>query len=436
MFASPHLDVNVLGHLTVEGRDTVELAEKYGTPLYLMSEREIRENCRRYRRTMERYKGGGMAAYAGKAFCCKAVCQLVKEEELGLDVVSAGELFTAFSAGFPGEKLILHGNNKTPDELAMALEYGVGRVVVDNLTELRLLDVMAGAVGRTVGVMLRIKPGVDAHTHSFIRTGQIDSKFGFALETGEAMAAVKEALGSKHLTLRGLHCHIGSQIFDTEPFRHAARVMLELMAAARAETGAVLPELDLGGGFGIRYIPSENPVSGDRCLAGIIQTVEEQCRRLDLPLPFLIVEPGRSIVGPAGLTLYRVGGVKEIPGVRTYVSVDGGMADNPRYALYRSEYTFLAAARASEPKTRVATIAGKCCESGDLLGEGISIQEVAPGDLLAVLCTGAYNYSMSSNYNRIPRPPVVLVGEKGDRTIIRRERLEELVERDEEIENP
>lgn len=433
MFVSPHLDVNALGHLTVGGRDTVELAEKYGTPLYLMSEEEIRENCRRYRRTMERYQGGGLAAYAGKAFCCKAVCRLVQEEGLGLDVVSAGELFTAFSAGFPGEKIILHGNNKTPDELAMALEHGVGRVVVDNLTELRLLDVMAGAVGRTIGVMLRVKPGIDAHTHSFIRTGQIDSKFGFALETGEAMAAVKEALRSKNLTLRGLHCHIGSQIFEIEPFRHAARVMLELMAAVRAETGAVLPELDLGGGFGIRYIPSENPAPSDRCLAEIIRTVEEQCRRLDFPPPFLIVEPGRSIVGPAGLTLYRVGGVKEIPGVRTYVSVDGGMADNPRYALYRSEYTFLAAARASEPKTQVATIAGKCCESGDLLGEGVSIQEVAPGDLLAVLCTGAYNYSMSSNYNRIPRPPVVLVGEKGDRPIIRRERLEELVERDEDL---
>lgn len=433
MFVSPHLDVNVLGHLTVEGRDTVELAEKYGTPLYLMSEGEIRDNCRRYRRTMERYKGGGLAAYAGKAFCCKAICQLVQEEGLGLDVVSAGELFTALSAGFPGEKIILHGNNKTPDELAMALEHGVGRVVVDNLTELRLLDVMAKAVGKTIGVMLRVKPGIDAHTHSFIRTGQIDSKFGFALETGEAMAAVKEALGTKNLILRGLHCHIGSQIFEIEPFRHAARVMLELMAAVRAETGAVLPELDLGGGFGIRYIPSENPAPSDRCLAEIIRTVEETCQELDFPPPFLIVEPGRSIVGPAGLTLYRVGGVKEIPGVRTYVSVDGGMADNPRYALYRSEYTFLAAARASEPKTRVATIAGKCCESGDLLGEGVSIQEVAPGDILAVLCTGAYNYSMSSNYNRIPRPPVILVGERGDRPIIRRERLEELTERDEDL---
>ena len=433
MFVSPHLDINVLGHLTVDGRDAVELAEKYGTPLHLMSEGEIRDNCRRYRRTMEKYQGGGLVAYAGKALCCKALCQLVNEEEMGLDVVSAGELFTAFSAGFPGERIILHGNNKTPDELAMALEYGVGRVVVDNLTELRLLDVMAGAVGKTVGVMLRIKPGIDAHTHSFIRTGQIDSKFGFALETGEAVAAVKEALGSKHLTLRGLHCHIGSQIFEAEPFRLAARVMLELMAQVRTETGTVIEELNLGGGFGIQYIQSQDPVPGDRCLGEVSRTVERVCKKLDFPLPFLLIEPGRSIVGPAGVTLYRVGGVKEIPGVRTYVSVDGGMTDNPRYALYRSEYTFLAAARASDPKTQAATIAGKCCESGDLLGEGVPIQEVAPGDLLAALCTGAYHYSMSSNYNRVPRPPVVLVGEKGDRVIIRRERLEELVERDEDL---
>lgn len=433
MFVSRHLGVNELGHLTVEGRDTVELAEQYGTPLYVMSEGEIRDNCRRYRQSMEAYKGGGMAAYAAKALCCKALCQLIKEEGMGLDVVSAGELYTAFSAEFPGENILLHGNNKTPDELAMALEYGVGRVVVDNLTELRLLDVMAGAVGKTVGVMLRIKPGIDAHTHSFIRTGQIDSKFGFALETGEAMAAVKEALASKNLTLRGLHCHIGSQIFEVEPFRHAARVMLELMAQIKTETGATLPELDLGGGFGIPYIAEHDPVPSHQCLAEVFRTVEEVCGRLNFPLPFLLIEPGRSIVGPAGITLYRVGGVKEIPGVRTYISVDGGMTDNPRYALYRSEYTFLAAARAAEPKTQAATIAGKCCESGDLLGEGVSIQEVAPGDLLAVLCTGAYNFSMANNYNRIPRPPVVLVGERGDRVIVRRERLEELVERDEEL---
>jgi len=431
MFVSRHLDVNALGHLTVDGKDTVELAEEFGTPLYVMSEGEIRDSCRRYRRSMEDYYGGrGLAAYASKALCCKALCRLAEEEGLGLDVVSAGELYTAQAAGFPGEKIIFHGNNKTPDELAMALDYGVGRIVVDNLTELRLLDTMAAAVGKTAGVMLRVKPGIDAHTHNFIRTGQIDSKFGFALETGEAMAAVKESLGTKSLALRGLHCHIGSQIFEVEPFRHAARVMLELMAQVREETGATLPELNLGGGFGIQYIPENDPVPGDRYMAEVSKTVKETCGRLGFPLPFLLIEPGRSIVGSAGLTLYRVGGVKEIPGVRTYVSVDGGMGDNPRYALYQSDYTFLDPARAAEPKTQVVTVAGKCCESGDLLGENVPLQEVRPGDLLAVLCTGAYNYSMASNYNRIPRPPVVLVGESGYRTIIRRESLAELVERD------
>ena len=336
MFVSPHLDINSLGHLTIGGEDTVELAERYGTPLYLMSEEELRDNCRQYRRSMEEFYGGrGLVAYASKALCCKAVCRLVAEEGLGLDVVSAGELYTARAAGVPGERLILHGNNKTPDELAMALDYGVGRIVVDNLTELRLLDTMAAATGKRPGILLRVKPGIDAHTHSFIRTGQIDSKFGFALETGEAMAAVKEALAAKELELRGLHCHIGSQIFDIQPFCHAARVMLELMDSIRRATGTALPELDLGGGFGIPYIPDNDPVPYSRYMEEVSRTVKEFCGERDFPMPFVIIEPGRSIVGTAGVTLYRVGGVKEIPGVRTYVSVDGSMADAPRHASTR-----------------------------------------------------------------------------------------------------
>lgn len=431
MFVSPHLDINSLGHLTIGGEDTVELAERYGTPLYLMSEEELRDNCRQYRRSMEEFYGGrGLVAYASKALCCKAVCRLVAEEGLGLDVVSAGELYTARAAGVPGERLILHGNNKTPDELAMALDYGVGRIVVDNLTELRLLDTMAAATGKRPGILLRVKPGIDAHTHSFIRTGQIDSKFGFALETGEAMAAVKEALAAKELELRGLHCHIGSQIFDIQPFCHAARVMLELMDSIRRATGTALPELDLGGGFGIPYIPDNDPVPYSRYMEEVSRTVKEFCGELDFPMPFVIIEPGRSIVGTAGVTLYRVGGVKEIPGVRTYVSVDGSMADAPRHALYQADYTFLAAARAGQPPAQVVTVAGKCCESGDLLGENVPLQPVAPGDLVAMLSTGAYHYSMASNYNRIPRPAMVLVGEKGHRLIIRRETLEDLVRND------
>ncbi len=428
MFLSEHLDVNPLGHLAVDGVDTLALAEEYGTPLYVMSEAAIRENCRLYQRSMERFYGGqGMVAYASKAFCCKAICRLVMEEGLGLDVVSAGELYTARAADFPMEKVVFHGNNKTVEELSLALEYGVGRIVADNLTELRLLDTLAAVRGMKASVMLRVKPGIDAHTHSFIRTGQIDSKFGFALETGEALAAVQAVLGANNLRLLGLHCHIGSQIFDIEPFCHAAKVMLEFMGLICRETGAVLPELNLGGGFGIQYIQENDPVPYHRYMEKVSKVVKETCEKLGFPTPFILIEPGRSIVGAAGLTLYRVGAVKTIPGVRTYVSVDGGMTDNPRYALYQADYTFMAAAKAGEPKTQAVTVAGRCCESGDLLGENVPLQEVEPGDLLAVLSTGAYNYSMASNYNRIPRPPVVLVGEKGPRLIVRRETPEDLI---------
>ncbi len=425
-----HLSINPLGHLTIGGRDTVELAEEYGTPLYVMSEEAIRESCRSYRRSIEEHYGGrGMAAYASKAFCCKAICRVAAEEGIGLDVVSAGELYTARQAGFPMERVIFHGNNKTAGELAMALEYGVGRIVADNLTELRMLEAMA-AGSAAPGVMLRVKPGIDAHTHSFIRTGQIDSKFGFALETGEAMAAAEEAAAAKNLRLLGLHCHIGSQIFDIEPFCHAARVMLSLMAEIRQRTGLTLRELNLGGGFGIQYIPENDPQPLDRYMAEVSRVVKEACRELDFPTPYIILEPGRSIVGPAGITLYRVGGIKEIPGVRTYLSVDGGMGDNPRYALYQADYTFTAAAKADRPKTQTVTVAGRCCESGDLLGENVPLQEVEPGDLLAVLCTGAYNYSMASNYNRVPRPPVVMVGQEGARLVVRRETLEDILKND------
>ena len=431
MFVSDCLTINSLGHLAVSGRDTVELAQAYGTPLYVMSGDEIRENCRLYLRSMERFYGGrGMVAYASKAFCCRAMCALAAEEGLGIDVVSAGELYTAMSVGFPPERVVFHGNNKTVEELTMALEYGVGRIVVDNLTELRMLGGLASAGKRAARIMMRIKPGIDAHTHNFIRTGQIDSKFGFALETGEALAAVKEALGTGSIRLLGLHCHIGSQIFDIEPFRHAAQVMLEFMAQVRAETGAALEELNLGGGFGIKYIPENDPVPYDRYMEQVSQTVKTVCSQLGFPTPFIIIEPGRSIVGAAGITLYRVGEVKTIPGVRTYVSVDGGMTDNPRYALYRSDYTFLAAGRASQPRTQSVTVAGKCCESGDLLGENVPLQEVQAGDLLAVLATGAYNYSMASNYNRNRRPPVVLVEKGGQRVIVRGETLEDLVRND------
>ena len=428
MFISDCLNVNKEGHLTIGGISTVSLAEKYGTPLYVMDENLIRDNIRSFKKSIERYYAGhGLVAYASKAFACKAMYAICKDEGIGVDVVSGGELYTALQAGFDPENIVFHGNNKTPDELAMAVKAGVGRIVVDNISELHLLDGIARAAGKNVRIMFRIKPGVDAHTHNFIRTGQIDSKFGFALETGEAMAAVEEALKLPELTLVGLHCHIGSQIFDIEPFEHAAEVMLQFMGEIKNKYGAVLKELNLGGGFGIKYLPEHDPDDYDTYMKRVSTVVKKTTAQLGMPEPFILIEPGRSIVGPAGITLYKVGAIKEIPGIRTYVSIDGGMGDNPRYILYQSDYDVMVANKAAEQKTEVVTVAGKCCESGDLIQENASIQHVEVGDVLAVLATGAYNYSMASNYNRIPRAAVVFVKDGRDRLAIRRETYDDLV---------
>ncbi len=431
MFVSECLHVNSENHLTIGGVDTLELAAKYGTPLYVMDEGLIRKNCQMFRHSIDTYyEGKGLVTYASKAFSCKEICRIVAQEGLGLDVVSAGEIYTAVQAGFPAERMFFHGNNKTAQEIAYALEVGVGRIVVDNLTELELLEQLAHAAGKTAKILFRIKPGVDAHTHSFVRTGQIDSKFGLALETGEAMEAVKEASKLKNVELVGLHCHIGSQIFDIEPFEHAAQVMLTFIAQIKKETGLVIRELDLGGGFGIKYVPENDPVPYDGYMERVSKVVKASCQELGIEQPFIVIEPGRSIVGPAGITLYQVGSIKEIPGVRTYVAIDGGMTDNPRYALYQSEYELVVASRAGDPRTQSVTLAGKCCESGDLIGKDMSTQEIHEGDIVAVLATGAYNYSMASNYNRIPRPAVVMVKDGESRVIVKRETLEDLVKND------
>ncbi|WP_455526905.1 diaminopimelate decarboxylase [Huintestinicola sp.] len=431
MLVSKNLAVNEQGHLTVGGMDTVELAKEYGTPLYIMDEGLIREHCRSFRESMDKYYGGqGLVCYASKAFCCKAMCRIMLEEGLGLDVVSEGELYTALSVGFPPEKLCFHGNNKTDHELSYALENGVGRIIVDNIYELERLDRLAEKTGRTANIMYRIKPGIDAHTHNFIMTGQIDSKFGFALETGEAYEAVKKAIECSHINLVGLHCHIGSQIFDIDPFVKAAEVMLTFIAKIKDELGFEVKELNLGGGFGIRYTEEDAPVGYDRYMEKVSEKVKEVCAEKNVKLPFILIEPGRSIAAPAGITLYTVGGRKEIPNIRTYVSVDGGMGDNPRYALYQSKYDVEVANKANLPKTETVTVAGKCCETGDLIGEGMPIQPVEPGDILAVLATGAYNYSMSSNYNRIPKPPVVMIRDGKSKVVVKRETFEDIVRND------
>lgn len=431
MFISDNLSVNEEGHLTVSGADTVELAEKYGTPLYVMDENLLRENCRSFKSSIDKYYGGnGLVCFASKAFCCKAMCRLALEEGIGLDVTSIGELYTALSVGFSPEKLCFHGNNKTDEEIRYALESRIGHIVVDNVYELNRLNELAEESGIVANIMYRIKPGIDAHTHSFIMTGQIDSKFGFALETGEAYEAVKKALSLKNIRLVGLHCHIGSQIFDIDPFVKAAEVMLDFIAKIKDELGYETEQLDLGGGFGIRYTDEDNPVGYDKYMERVSARVKEICREKNLKQPFILIEPGRSIAGPAGLTLYKAGGKKTIPNIRTYVSIDGGMGDNPRYALYQSKYDAVVANKAGLERTETITLAGKCCETGDLIGEGMKIQPVEVGDIIAVLATGAYNYSMSSNYNRIPKPAVVFVNGDSSRVVVKRETLEDIVRND------
>lgn len=431
MFVNDCLNVNEKGHLTIGGCDTLELAKEFGTPLYVMDEATIRNTCKSYVNSIKtHYDGKGLPMYASKALSCKALVQLADSENMGLDVVSGGEIYTAMKANFPPEKIQFHGNNKTEAELRMALDYNIGKIIVDNLYELELLNKIANEKNKVVKISMRIKPGIDAHTHNFIMTGQIDSKFGFALETGEAMAAVKESLKLGNVDLTELHCHIGSQIFDIDPFVKAAEVMMDFIGQIKRETGHLVTELNLGGGYGIKYTENDNPVPYDNYMAAVSKAVKAKAAENDIPVPFIYMEPGRSVVGEAGITLYTVGGRKEIPNVRTYVSVDGGMTDNIRYALYGSEYTVVNAGKADQEPNEKVTVAGKCCESGDLIQKDTPVADVQVGDTLAVLSTGAYNYSMASNYNRNPRPAIVMVKDGKARLIVKRESYDDLVAND------
>ena len=431
MILYPHLDVNATGHLCIDGADAVALAKEFGTPAYVLCEDVIRENCRTYLRAARAAFGAdALPLYASKALCFTAIYKLVAEEGLGVDCVSGGELFTALRAGFPAERIYFHGNNKTDADLQMALDMGVGTVVADNCDELNALDALAAKAGKTQKILLRITPGIDPHTHRAISTGHVDSKFGSAIVTGQAMEITRLALSKKNLALAGFHCHVGSQIFDVEPFRDAAHIMLQFLADVKAQTGFAATELNLGGGLGVPYTEHDRHIDYAAVIAEIGEIVRTRAAALGIDTPRVILEPGRSLVAAAGVTLYTVGSVKEIPGFRNYVSVDGGMPDNPRYALYQSQYTALIANRASEQKDYIATVAGRCCESGDLIGEGMALQKPVRGDILAVLTTGAYNFAMASNYNRLPRPPVVMV-KKGDaRLAVKRETFEDLVRND------
>ncbi len=425
------IEINKKGHLTIGGADTITLAQKYQTPLLVMDEEKIRSQCRKYVQALKRhYQGNGRICYASKAFCCKEIYRIIKEEGLGADAVSAGEIFTALRAGFDLDKIFFHGNNKTEEELAFALQEGVGRIVADNMEELQLLSRLAQQYGRDVNVLLRIKPGIDAHTHRSIRTGQNDSKFGFSYETGEAIQAACYVAQAKGLKLIGAHCHIGSQIVEIEPYALAAQKMMAFLQDVFNKTGIAMRELNLGGGFGIAYGPDDVFPSPDDYLKAIAPVVQKWARQYQMDAPFLILEPGRSIVGEAGITLYTVGSRKEIPGVCTYISVDGGMTDNPRYALYGAQYEVLHAKYPMQGDKQVVTIAGKCCESGDIIARDVPLGYAKAGDVIAVMDTGAYNYSMASHYNRIANPAVVMVKDGIERVIVRRETLEDLIRND------
>lgn len=418
------------GHLEIGGVDTVDMAQRYGTPLYIMDEEQMRLKCRAYIRAFRNSGVEFQVAYASKAFCTKAMCRLIEEEGLSLDVVSDGELYTALQAGFPAERIHFHGNNKTPAEIEMALEAGIGCFVVDNLTELHLLHAIAREQGKVAPILLRLTPGVEAHTHDFISTGQEDSKFGFNIANGQAYEAVQTAVTLDGVNLIGIHSHIGSQIFEVEGFRLAVQRLVEFAVEVREKLQVVFKVVNMGGGFGIRYVEGDSPLPVDQYITAMIDEVVTGFKDQHYPIPELWIEPGRSIVGEAGTTLYTIGSVKNIPGVRKYVSVDGGMTDNPRPALYQAKYEAMLANRGLDPIEEVVTIAGKCCETGDMLIWDIPLPAVKTGDILAVSCTGAYNYSMSSNYNRIRRPAVVFVKEGKAELVVKRETLQDLVQND------
>ena len=429
-----NLSVGNDGRLYFAGMDTVALAKKHGTPLYLIDENKIRENCRRYVSSVQKHFGKkSIPLYASKALCYLDIYRILKEEGTGVDVVSGGELYTALKAGFPASLMFFHGNNKPDGEIDFAVSNGVGYFVVDNREELEEVSAAAGRHGKNQKILLRLSPGIDPHTHKAVVTGSVDSKFGTAIETGQAMEITKYALSLPNISLCGFHCHIGSQIFEHTPFSDAAKIMLAFIADVKEETGVLVDILNLGGGIGVRYVKQHPELDLDTIFGAIKTEVDAFCHVNDLKAPTIIFEMGRYVSANAGLTLYTVGSFKTITGYKSYVSVDGGMTDNPRYALYQSPYTALIADRAGEEKTVEATIAGRCCESGDLIQENTPLQPCKKGDTLAVLVTGAYNYAMASNYNRLPRPPIVCISDKVDRVVVKRESYEDLVKNELEL---
>ncbi len=418
------------GELTFAGRPLTALAEKYGTPVYLYDEGRIRRMCRTYRTAADAAFGGrARVLYASKAASFTHLYRIMREEEMGIDVVSCGEICAAAHAGFPLANAYFHSNNKTDADIRYAMEHGVGYFVADNAEELHAIERIAAERGSRQRVLLRLTPGIDPHTYAAVATGKVDSKFGAAIETGQADENTRLALSLPHVELRGFHCHLGSQVFDADVYLRASRVMLDFVAHAKEAYGYMAEELDIGGGLGVRYVEEQPMLDIPAVLGEVGGFMQDYAATLGIALPLVLLEPGRSIVADAGLTLYTVGTVKDIPGYKTYVSVDGGMADNPRYALYGSPYTILPVKGEVPAGSPQVSVVGRCCESGDILQEHVSLPaDIGRGDLLACLTTGAYHYSMSSNYNRLPRPPVVMIDEDGqDRLVIRRETVEDLL---------
>lgn len=412
--------------LYIGGVSTLDLANEFGTPLYVIDEELVRGICSRYYNSFAKNRNNRVA-YAGKAFLPLAMCQLIKEEGLSLDVVSGGELFTAYKSGFPMENILFHGNNKTYDEIEMGINLKVGRFVVDNFHEIKVINEIAARKNSIQKILLRITPGIEAHTHDYIKTGQIDSKFGFTIND-DAIEAVKKALELPNIEVIGLHCHIGSQIFEIKPYEDEVNVMMKFIKRIKDELGFKIKELDLGGGFGIYYKNGDKPQKIEDFCSAILKKADEKAKEFSLEMPSLIIEPGRSIIGNAGTTLYTVGAIKNIPDVRKYVSVDGGMTDNIRPSLYNAEYECTVVNKVKSKDEEKVTIAGKCCESGDILLTDAYVPKTESGDILAVASTGAYGYSMCSNYNKIPKPAVVMVYKGNTKIICKRETYEEMIQ--------
>ena len=418
--------VNRRGQLVIGGCNTLELAAEYGTPVYILDEDTLRSRCRCFTQEFQRRHPNTSVLYASKAYINPALAKIFQEEGLGLDVVSGGELAVARAAGFPLDRVYFHGNNKTPDELTEAVEQGIGRVVVDSFHELELLEQIAAAAGKVQDILVRVSPGIDPHSHVHTTTGILDSKFGFSIQTGHAAKAIRQALVAPNLKLWGLHFHLGSPIFELEPYRAATELVLRFAAGFREE-GLQLEEFSPGGGFAIAYTRQQQPPDIGDYADTIVSTMKSTCDDLGMALPRLVVEPGRSIIGPAGVALYRVGAIKDIPGVRKYVSVDGGMGDNIRPALYQAVYEVVLAGKANQEPVEKVTIAGKYCESGDLLASDKMLPEVVTGDIIAIPAAGAYCPSMASNYNLNPRPPMVLVKDGRSRLVRRRESYQDMM---------